>query len=78
MIFLIEYDRQRAQIVYFKSYTDAESNVADDERLALELELNRQRIEHEVVLLQAKDEAALRRTHRRYFEDIRELVEMVN
>jgi len=76
MIFLIEYDRQRAQIVNFKSYSDADSNIADDERLALELDLNRQHIEHEVVLLQAKNKAALRRTHRRYFDDLRELVEV--
>lgn len=76
MIFLIEYERQRAQIVNFKSYSDAESNVADDERLALELDLNRQHVEHEVVLLEAKDEATMRRTHRRYFENLRELVEI--
>lgn len=76
MIFLIEYDRQRAELVRFESYSDAESNVADDERLALELDLNRQGVDHEVVLLQAQNEASLRRTHRRYFEDLRELVEI--
>lgn len=76
MIFLIEYDRQRAKLVRFKPYSNAQSNIAEDERLALELDLNRQGVEHEVVLLQAQDEAALRRTHRRYFEGLRELIEI--
>jgi len=31
-------------------------------------------VEREVVLLEAVDQAALRRTHRRYFEDLAELV----
>ena len=75
MIFLIEYDRQRAQIINFKSYSDEESSVAEDERLTLELDRNSQGVHNEVVLLQAESERALRRTHRRYFEDIRELIE---
>ena len=42
--------------------------------LKLSLNSNRHGIEHEVVLLQAASEAAaLRRTHRRYFEDLAEL-----
>lgn len=62
--------------VHFKSYSDLESNVAEDERLDLELDLNRRGVQHEVVLLQAQDETALRRTHRRYFEDLSELIEI--
>ena len=74
MIFLIEYDPRRAQIVEFKSFSDEDSSIADDERIARELDLNRQGIDHEVVLLQAQSENALRRTHRRYFEDLKQLV----
>jgi hypothetical protein len=40
----------------------------------LELELNRIGTVHEVVILEAATEEALRRTHRRYFENLSELV----
>jgi hypothetical protein len=40
----------------------------------MELELNRLGIEREVVLLEADTEEALRRTHRRYFEGLAELL----
>jgi len=74
MIFLIEYDRQRGQIVTFRSFADSEREVSENARLEMELGLNRRGIEHEVVLLEANSEQALRRTHRRYFEDLSELV----
>jgi hypothetical protein len=48
---------------------------AEDLRLDLELDLNRRGIDHEVVLLEAASEAALRRTHRRYFETPSQIVE---
>jgi hypothetical protein len=38
------------------------------------LELNRKGIDHEVVLLDAASEDALRMTHRRYFEDLRQIL----
>lgn len=74
MLFLIEYDRNRGSIVTIERFDDAERGSAESIRLELELELNRQRIEREVVLLEAETEEALRRTHRRYFEDLAELV----
>jgi hypothetical protein len=40
----------------------------------MELDLNSRGVEREVVLLEAENEAALRRTHRRYFEDLAQLV----
>ncbi len=36
----------------------------------MELDLNHRGIEHEVVLLEAENADALRRTHRRYFENL--------
>ena len=42
-------------------------------RLELEIRLNRDNVDHEVVLLEAHSEEALRRTHRRYFENLTEL-----
>jgi hypothetical protein len=74
MLFLIEYDRGRGEIVTFQSFGDLESEAAENSRLELELELTRQGLEREVVLLEAASEDALRLTHRRYFEDLSELV----
>jgi hypothetical protein len=68
MIFLIEYDRPRGQLVTFKVFDDPDRVTAENARLEMELDLHRRRIEHEVVLLEASSEEALRRTHRRYFE----------
>jgi hypothetical protein len=76
MLFLIEYDRKRGQIVSFQTFDDSERQKAEDLRLELELELNRLGIEREVVILEADTEEALRRTHRRYFENLSELVNL--
>lgn len=74
MIFLIEYNKPEGRMVLFQTYDASERAKAHDDRLALELDLNRKGIrEHEVVLLEAHDEAALRKTHRRYFETISEI-----
>jgi hypothetical protein len=74
MIFLIEYDRTRGEIVTFQPFGDSERQKAEDARLNLELKLNQLGTEHEVVILEATTEEALRRTHRRYFENLSELV----
>ena len=74
MLFLIEYARDQGQIISFKAFQDEDSILAKNERLDLELDLNRRGVEREVVLLDAENEAALRRTHRRYFENLMELV----
>jgi hypothetical protein len=73
MLFLIEYDRPSGTIVQLREFDDSPRHVAEDARLNLELSLNRQDIQHEVVLLDASSEEALRRTHGRYFEDVAEL-----
>lgn len=74
MLFLLEYNRQTGQLLRFESFEDSERQAASDSRLALELSLNQRGIVREVVLLEASSEEALRRTHRRYFEDLAELV----
>lgn len=74
MIFLIEYDRDLGEIVTFRTFDDSERQNAEDARLELELELNRLGTKREVVILEAASEEALRRTHRRYFENLSELV----
>jgi len=74
MIFLIEYDRPSGKIVEMRKFADSERMTAQDARLELELKLHRQGIRREVVILEASSEAALRHTHSRYFDDIREIV----
>ena len=73
MLFLIEYDRDKGKVVELSRFSDSDRPAANAARLNLELDLNRRGVKHEVVLLEAEDESALRRTHRRYFEDLLEL-----
>lgn len=73
MVFLIEYDRPQGRIVTFKTFDDLERLRAENTRLDLELKLNRIGINHEVVLLEAASEDALRKTHRRYFESLSQI-----
>ena len=74
MIFLIEYNRREGRIVTFKVFDDSDRAEAENSRLEIELDLNRRRVDHEVVLLETSSEQALRRTHRRYFEDPGQIV----
>lgn len=69
MLFLIEYDRTNGKIIEISQFGDSERSKAESARLNVELDLGRRKIDHEVVLLEAASEEALRRTHRRYFED---------
>jgi hypothetical protein len=78
MIFLIEYDRSQGRLITFRNFEDRQRKEAEESRLGIELDLNRKGVNHEVVLLDAADEAALRRTHRRYFEDLRQILENKN
>lgn len=74
MIFLIEYDRDRGKLIAFRPFEDSERDVAEGARLELELDLNRRGVDREVVILEAASEDAVRRTHRRYFENLEELL----
>lgn len=73
MLFLIDYDRSRGQLVALRSFSGSERDAAEEARLELELDLNRRGIEREVALLEADSESALRKTHRRYFETLSSL-----
>lgn len=74
MIFLIGYNRSEGHIVTFRDFDDSQRREAEDSRLEIELDLNRKGVDHEVVLLEAESEDALRLTHRRYFEDLRQIL----
>lgn len=73
MIFLIEYNQKEGKIVSLREYEKSRQREAEHVRIEREVELNRQGVDHEVVLLEADSEAALRRTHRRYFESLQDL-----
>jgi hypothetical protein len=73
MIFLIEYSRTQGRILTFTIFNDSERRKAENARLEIELELNRRGVDHEVVLLEAASEDALRKTHRRYFENLSQI-----
>jgi len=67
MVFLIEYARTEGRVVEIREYSDDLRVTAEEDRLALELQRNREGVEREVVLLDAADRDALRQTHSRYF-----------
>ncbi len=73
MIFLIEYNRSEGRIVAFREFDDRQRREAEDARLQIEVKGNGKEVDCEVVLLEAKNEDALRVTHRRYFEDLRQI-----
>ena len=70
MIFLIEYDRSKGSIVIMNRFNNSDREKAEKKRLELEVALNRKKVNHEVVLLEAAEEDLLHRTHRRYFETL--------
>lgn len=74
MIFLLEYDRRRGELLSIWAFSDAHRRAAEDLRLQRELELHRARVEQEIVLLQADSEAELRKTHQRYFENFAQMI----
>lgn len=71
MIFLIDYDRKSARIRSIRPFSVDER--AQAERIRLDLEIA-DRTDSEIVLLEADDEATLRKTHARYFETAAELL----
>ena len=73
MIFLIEYDRPLGSIIQFKSFDDSVRAEAESLRLEIELGLRDRQVNREVVLLEAVSEEDLRKTHRRYFEDVNQI-----
>ena len=74
MIFLICYDRGAGKIRQFNTYADNQRAEAEATRLKLELVTRNELAENEVVLLEARSEDDLRRTHRRYFSSTADLL----
>ncbi|MEX2029862.1 MAG: hypothetical protein WD906_02680 [Anaerolineales bacterium] len=74
-IFLIEYDRGAGKVISMMSFPDIKRKEAEYTRLSRELSLKLTGSDREVVLLEAANEEALRRTHRRYFDSLRTITE---
>jgi hypothetical protein len=74
VIYLIEYNRTLGQVVSLREFEDMRRHDAAESRLAIELELNQNQVDHEVVLLEAEDKAALLRTHQRYFVGLKQIL----
>jgi hypothetical protein len=68
MIFLIVYSRKTRELRLFKEYADRDSGIAERHRLQAELDAGDDG-DIESLLLRASDEAAVRSSHARYFED---------
>jgi len=75
VIFLLEYDRARGKLLSLRAFGSEERPVAQDAKLELELQRNKDRTEAEVVLLDADSEEDLRKGYRRYFEDMPTLLQ---
>jgi hypothetical protein len=73
MIFLIEYNRSKGRIIQLLKFRDSERRIAQGARLNLELGSLHNKTDNEIVLLQAKDEESLHRTHQRYFKEAAEI-----
>lgn len=75
MFFLIEYNRKAGKLVAMHRFDHPQWEEARKLRIDTEVELNRNGLEREVVLLEADSEADLRRTHQRYFASLHEIIE---
>jgi hypothetical protein len=74
VIFLVEYDRKKGRLLHLREFEDDHRLEAEDARLDLELSLRRASLDREVVLLEAASVDALKKTHKRYFEDLHGLL----
>lgn len=74
MIFLLQFDRSAHRLVRFERFDDSQRDDASRQRLALEIGASKDALDHEIVLLEAQGEPEIRQTHRRYFENVEELV----
>lgn len=74
MIYLIQYDRSTGKLVRLQEFPSNKKETAEETRLCVELELLETRVSQEVVLLEATSEEELRKTHRRYFERLDQLL----
>ena len=70
MFFLIEYNRQKGHRVTFEKFKNSDRTKAEKRRFEIELDLNRKKLDHEVVIFEAAEESLLQHTHQRYFQTL--------
>lgn len=73
MIFLINYNRQTSTLESITEFSDENRKMAEEARLTMEIKNIGRGTTREIVLLEALTKDALRHTHRRYFETLRQL-----
>ena len=74
MIYLIEYNRKIGKLLRLEEFQPTDRRQAEEKRLRVELDLLRTGFSREVVLLEAPSQYELRKTHRRYFERLDQLL----
>ncbi len=74
MIYLVEYNRKIGKLLRLEEFLPTDRRQAEEKRLRIELELLRTGLALEVVLLEASSKDELRKTHRRYFERLDQLL----
>ena len=74
MIYLIEYNRESGKLLRLEEFLSTDRRQAEEKRLRVELDLLRTGFSLEVVLLEASSQDELRKTHRRYFERLDQLL----
>lgn len=72
-IYLIEYARSSGETIFVTGLEGFKRSDAENERQQRELELRRAGSDHEIVLLEAANDRALKHTHGRYFADLKEI-----
>ncbi|WAC62004.1 hypothetical protein OVA13_11375 [Pseudoxanthomonas sp. SL93] len=78
MIFLLEYDRSAGQLVSLEVFDSTCREQASKARLELEISLMTKGLTREVVVLEAASEDALRKSHSRYFRDVRQMGDSID
>jgi hypothetical protein len=74
VIYLIEYDRESGKLVRIEEFVPTQRRQAEEKRLRVEIERLETGVSREVVLLEASSQDELRKTHRRYFECLDEML----
>ena len=70
-LFLIEYDRRKSKLLRMTTFPETER----EEAMSRRRELDKTQPDHlEIMILEADSEATIRRTHRRYFQTIEEML----
>jgi hypothetical protein len=78
MIFLIDYDQRTGELISMQTFAEDQRELAEDTRLQMELVQQAAGFMREIVTLEAPTEAHIRKTHRRYFETLEELVKLAS